>query len=220
VKVRLTGAALIAFVAIVAMTIAVGAPAGSRPADSPGLLPDLRTVVPLSLGIQNQQQREYLRFANGIANTGAGDWRLRPDPPPRDNTTTDNRSPGDPRRERKRRPVANCGNLRLPSGAQPLAHRRGCSVRGTCGLPERPRARERPGNRSVDQDHVLPRRPVHPSRGSHPAGSISITSRSRARNSTSRVPSRAATTSSRPRTTRARTSRRTTRTTQRGSRSS
>jgi hypothetical protein len=88
VKVRLTGAALIAFVAIVAMTIAVGAPAGSRPADSPGLLPDLRTVVPLSLGIQNQQQREYLRFANGIANTGAGDWRLRPDPPPRDNTTT------------------------------------------------------------------------------------------------------------------------------------
>jgi hypothetical protein len=35
-----------------------------------------------------------------------------------------------------------------------LAHRRGCTVRGTCGLPERPRARERPGNRSVDQDHV------------------------------------------------------------------
>jgi hypothetical protein len=107
VRVRLTGAALIALVAIVAMAGAAGAPAGSKPSDSPGLLPDLRTVVPLSLGIQNQQQREYLRFANGIANTE-----------------------------------------------------------------------------------------------SHPDGSTSITSRSRARSSTLRVPSRAGTTSSRPRTTR------------------
>lgn len=88
-RVRLTGAALIALVAIVAMVVASGAPAGPKPGGSPGLLPDLRTVVPLSLGIQNQQHREYLRFANGIANTGAGDWRLRPDPPPRDNTTTE-----------------------------------------------------------------------------------------------------------------------------------
>jgi hypothetical protein len=89
VRVRLTGAALIALTAIVAMAVAAGAPAGPKPTESQGLLPDLRTVVPLSLGIQNQQQREYLRFANGIANTGAGDWRLRPDPPPRDNTTTE-----------------------------------------------------------------------------------------------------------------------------------
>ena len=43
-----------------------------------GLLPDMRTVVPLQLGIQNTQQGEWLRFSNGIANTGAGDWRLRP----------------------------------------------------------------------------------------------------------------------------------------------
>jgi hypothetical protein len=47
-----------------------------------GLLPDLRTVVPKHLEIQNEHQREILRFTNGIANTGAGDWRMRPDPPP------------------------------------------------------------------------------------------------------------------------------------------
>jgi hypothetical protein len=56
---------------------------GGKAPSSPGLYPDLQTVVPRQLGIQNQQQREYLRFANGIANTGAGDLRLRPDPPPR-----------------------------------------------------------------------------------------------------------------------------------------
>ena len=43
-----------------------------------GVLPDLQTVVPKHLGIQNQQQREILRFSNGVANTGAGDWRMRP----------------------------------------------------------------------------------------------------------------------------------------------
>ena len=47
-----------------------------------GLLPDLRAVVPQHLNIQNQQQREILRFSNGVANTGRGDWRMRPDPPP------------------------------------------------------------------------------------------------------------------------------------------
>lgn len=65
--------------------------ASSAPAGKPtsqGLLPDMRTVVPLHLGIQNQQQREYLRFSNGIANTGPGPWQVRPDPPPLDNTTT------------------------------------------------------------------------------------------------------------------------------------
>ena len=44
-----------------------------------GLYPDLQTVVPLQLQIVNQDQREILRFSNGIANTGDGDWRLRPD---------------------------------------------------------------------------------------------------------------------------------------------
>ena len=41
-------------------------------------LPDLRTVVPLHLQIVNKQQREILRFSNGVANTGAGPWQMRP----------------------------------------------------------------------------------------------------------------------------------------------
>ena len=50
-------------------------------ADAPGagLLPDLQTVVPTHLQIVNQQQRDYLRFSNGIANTGAGPLALRPE---------------------------------------------------------------------------------------------------------------------------------------------
>lgn len=45
------------------------------------LLPDLMTVVPKHLQIQNQQQREILRFSNGIANLGAGPWWLEPEFP-------------------------------------------------------------------------------------------------------------------------------------------
>jgi Lysyl oxidase len=41
------------------------------------LYPDLQTVVPLHLNLVNAQQREYLRFSNGIANTGPGPWALR-----------------------------------------------------------------------------------------------------------------------------------------------
>src|SRR3989344_2608800 len=44
-----------------------------------GLLPDLRTVVPQHLGIMNEHQRDILRFSNGVANTGDGDWRMRPE---------------------------------------------------------------------------------------------------------------------------------------------
>jgi hypothetical protein len=44
----------------------------------PGLYPDMRTVIPLQIGIQNKQQREILRFSNGIANTGPGPWAMRP----------------------------------------------------------------------------------------------------------------------------------------------
>lgn len=43
-----------------------------------GLLPDLRTIVPLHLQLVNAQQREVIRFSNGIANTGSGPWRMRP----------------------------------------------------------------------------------------------------------------------------------------------
>jgi hypothetical protein len=70
-------------VAAVAVLALSAASATSAPPGGGGLLPELRTVVPRHLGIQNQQQREYLRFANGVANLGPGPLRLRPEPPPR-----------------------------------------------------------------------------------------------------------------------------------------
>lgn len=53
-------------------------------ANEVGLYPDLQTVVPDHLQLVNAHQREILRFSNGIANTGDGDWRLRPDFQPTD----------------------------------------------------------------------------------------------------------------------------------------
>jgi hypothetical protein len=55
--------------------------AGKPTPSGPGLLPDLRTVVPTHLQLVNEHQLETLRFSNGIANTGAGPWALRPEPP-------------------------------------------------------------------------------------------------------------------------------------------
>jgi hypothetical protein len=52
-----------------------------KPSSNTALYPDLRAVVPDHLNLVNQQQHEYLRFSNGIANTGPGPWALRPDPP-------------------------------------------------------------------------------------------------------------------------------------------
>ena len=65
------------------LALAVGAIAlaGKPPAPDTSKYPDLRTVVPDHLNLVNQQQNEYLRFSNGIANTGPGPWALRPDPP-------------------------------------------------------------------------------------------------------------------------------------------
>jgi hypothetical protein len=57
-------------------------------ADLTPYYPDLQTVVPLQLQLVNQQQRDELRFSNGIANTGGGPWALRPEPPPAQATTT------------------------------------------------------------------------------------------------------------------------------------
>jgi hypothetical protein len=55
---------------------------GGKPGSSGvGLMPDMRTVVPSHLQLVNEHQQETLRFSNGIANTGAGPWALRPDPP-------------------------------------------------------------------------------------------------------------------------------------------
>lgn len=68
----LTGVLLLAF---------QGAPSAGT-----ALLPDLQTVVPKHLQIQNERQREMLRFSNGIANRGAGDWRVRPLNQPVDET--------------------------------------------------------------------------------------------------------------------------------------
>jgi hypothetical protein len=61
------------------MLAAGGTAVASVAAQGGGLYPDLRTVVPKHLNIQNEHQREILRFSNGIANTGAGDWRMRPE---------------------------------------------------------------------------------------------------------------------------------------------
>ena len=56
--------------------------------DGPGLLPDMQTVVPLHLNLVNRQQREIIRFSNGIANTGDGPWRMRPRFPINDSQQT------------------------------------------------------------------------------------------------------------------------------------
>jgi hypothetical protein len=66
---------LVAVLCVVAGALA--AKPTSPPAPDPALFPDLRTVVPQHLNLVNQRQEEYLRFSNGIANTGPGPWALR-----------------------------------------------------------------------------------------------------------------------------------------------
>jgi hypothetical protein len=73
--------------AAVAGSVLAGKPSGGGTSLT-AYYPDLRTVVPQHLGIQNQQQRMILRFSNGIANTGGGPWAMRPEPPPAEATTT------------------------------------------------------------------------------------------------------------------------------------
>lgn len=58
---------------------AITAPAPSTSTVSAGLYPDIQTVVPTHLQIVNPQQQTILRFSNGIANTGDGPFRLRPE---------------------------------------------------------------------------------------------------------------------------------------------
>jgi hypothetical protein len=65
----------------VGATLAFAGKPGGDGASTTTLYPDLRTVVPAHLNLVKQQQNEYLRFSNGIANTGGGPWALRPDPP-------------------------------------------------------------------------------------------------------------------------------------------
>ena len=84
----LTVAAIVA-VAFAAAGIAAAAreSKSSKTGDLSAYLPDIRTVVPTHLQLVNAQQREILRFSNGIANTGPGPWALRPDPPVADAST-------------------------------------------------------------------------------------------------------------------------------------
>jgi len=66
---------------LIVALLAITATAFSSATAGSGLLPDLQTVVPQHLQIVNEHQREVLRFSNGVANTGAGDWRMRPEFP-------------------------------------------------------------------------------------------------------------------------------------------
>ena len=77
-KARIALSALAALVSAAVIALSATA-AGGGPAPGPGLLPDLQTVVPTHLQIVNQQQRDLLRFSNGIANTGPGPLALRPE---------------------------------------------------------------------------------------------------------------------------------------------
>ena len=70
----------------VALAVGGAMALGGKPVNT-ALYPDLRTVVPAHLNLVNQQQQDILRFSNGIANTGAGPWAVRPDPPPAEATT-------------------------------------------------------------------------------------------------------------------------------------
>jgi hypothetical protein len=68
--------------------VAMAAGGGNKTPDLTQFYPDIRTVVPAHLQLVNEHQKETLRFSNGIANTGGGDWALRPDPPPAEAQTT------------------------------------------------------------------------------------------------------------------------------------
>jgi hypothetical protein len=69
----------IAAVSVPVLLLATMASGGPRTGGGAGLYPDLQTAAPHHFTVQNTQQREYLRFSNLIANTGAGDLRLRPE---------------------------------------------------------------------------------------------------------------------------------------------
>jgi Lysyl oxidase len=75
----------VAAVFVPVLWLAAGASGGKAGA---GLYPDLQSAVPHHFTVQNNQQGEFLRFSNLIANTGAGDLRLRPEHDTNTNVTT------------------------------------------------------------------------------------------------------------------------------------
>lgn len=81
-------ALVIALISLPVLWIASTAAGGPKPSGGGGLYPDLQSAVPHHFTVQNNQQREYLRFSNLIANTGAGDLRLRPQHNPSTGLTT------------------------------------------------------------------------------------------------------------------------------------
>src|SRR5919112_830279 len=78
----------VAAVSIPVLLLATMASGGPRTSGGAGLYPDLQTAAPHHFTVQNTQQGEYLRFSNLIANTGAGDLRLRPEHDLATNITT------------------------------------------------------------------------------------------------------------------------------------
>jgi hypothetical protein len=72
-------ALVIAAISIPVLVLTASATGGKAPPAGAALLPDLQTAVPHHFTVQNQQQRETLRFSNLVANTGQGDLRIRPE---------------------------------------------------------------------------------------------------------------------------------------------
>jgi Lysyl oxidase len=72
-------AAFVAAAFVPVLWLASTAAGGPKPSGGAGLYPDLQSAVPHHFTVQNNQQHEYLRFSNLIANTGQGDLRLRPE---------------------------------------------------------------------------------------------------------------------------------------------
>jgi len=72
---------IVVTIVVAGFALAAGAIAlaGKPAAPDTSQYPDLQTVVPTHLNLVNQQQNEYLRFSNGIANRGGGPWAMRPE---------------------------------------------------------------------------------------------------------------------------------------------
>jgi Lysyl oxidase len=77
----------IGLVSLPVLWLAAGATGGKPPGGTP-LYPDLQSAVPHHFTVQNNQQHEFLRFSNLIANTGQGGLRLRPEHNTDTNVTT------------------------------------------------------------------------------------------------------------------------------------
>jgi Lysyl oxidase len=75
-------------VVIPMVLLMTGTGMGAPKPSSGGLYPDLRAAVPHHFTVQNNQQREFLRFSNLIGNTGQGALRLRPEHNTATNVTT------------------------------------------------------------------------------------------------------------------------------------